>query len=132
MQRAAVTRKGFRATGELPKTAGIPGSAGGRRLYYTPEYYSAGVLWSFSRLRKNTGTDESVPNRKRGISRMRIRTVDRSVCPRVLPQPVSVDPPPHVWLAFRAVYQLARGRTDFGVGILDISVGREQLDGLLG
>src|SRR2546423_13311170 len=39
-----------------------------------------------SRLRKNTGTDESVPNRESGI-RCESISVDRSVCPRVFPQP---------------------------------------------
>src|SRR5216117_3032825 len=58
------------------------------------------VMFS-SRLRKNAGTDESVPNRKCGISKMRVRAVDRSVCPRVFPQPAKWRYPKHMgykWL----------------------------------
>src|SRR3989442_367643 len=39
------------------------------------------------RMRKNPGTDGSVPNCGRGISKIQIRAVDRFVCPRVFLHP---------------------------------------------
>src|SRR5690242_1179328 len=73
------------------------------------------VSLRFSWMLKNSGTDESVPVRSPRISKITIRTVDRSVCPRVFPQPVRL-----CWLGLcGSVLLLASG---YKAGIATVTI----------